>query len=86
MAWFARRKAAILIHQSGHSFDLPNFVSELRRLRIGTCTLDSPFGHELQETDILAPAASRNRRMKKDGNGWPPVTARSTELLEVVLD
>ena len=75
-------EAAILTHQAGYSLDLPNFVSErlcLRR-RVEVCTLDSLSSHEMQEVISLLLAA-RMRSVKKDGDGWPPVSSRSTELL-----
>jgi hypothetical protein len=40
----------------------------------------------MQETNVVAPAAWLLGSIKNNGNGCPPVTARSTELLEVVLD
>ena len=68
------------MRQASHGFDLLNFVSERLCLggRIELCALDSPLSHEAQEVNIIVSIATS---MKQDGNRWPPVTSRSTELL-----
>jgi hypothetical protein len=60
---------------------LANFVVErLRpRRRVKLCALDSLLSHEVQEFNIIASTAPSI--MQKDGDGWPPVASRSTELL-----
>ena len=74
-------KAAILMRQASHSFDLLNFVSEYLCLRRRTklCALDSPLSHKVQEVNIIASTVPGI--MQKDGDGWSPVASRSTELL-----
>ena len=79
-------EAGILSHQAGHSFDLSNFVTERLCSLIEGCALNGLLSHETQKTNVVAPVALGIGIMKKDGNGWPPVSSRSTELLKVILD